>query len=155
MSYQPTKDRESIRRSIEKALWQLVASAQQGSMANPPTRPKPSSTNLIDAARLAVAVGKQARRAFGPNADLLSSPVWDLMLDLYIADHDRAVVSVSSACIAANVPATTALRWMAALQTRGLIARSADPFDARRVFVRLTDAGREVIEASLKVAVRT
>ncbi len=46
-------------------------------------------------------------------------------------------VAVSSLCIAAAVPATTALRWIKALTDRGLFVRAADPQDGRRVYIEL------------------
>ena len=42
-----------------------------------------------------------------------------------------------SLCIAAAVPATTALRWLKTLVQEGLFVRRADPHDGRRVFVEL------------------
>src|SRR3546814_5360350 len=52
-------------------------------------------------------------------------------------------VSVSSLCIAAAVPATTALRWIRALTDHGLFLRQADPSDGRRVFIALSDRSEE------------
>ena len=46
-------------------------------------------------------------------------------------------VPVSSLCIAAAVPATTALRWIKTLTDSGLLLRRADPHDGRRVFVEM------------------
>jgi DNA-binding MarR family transcriptional regulator len=46
-------------------------------------------------------------------------------------------VPVSSLCIAADVPPTTALRWLKTLVQQGLFVRRADPHDGRRVFVEL------------------
>jgi DNA-binding MarR family transcriptional regulator len=40
-------------------------------------------------------------------------------------------------CIAAAVPATTALRWLKTMVQQGLFIRRADPHDGRRVFVQL------------------
>jgi DNA-binding MarR family transcriptional regulator len=40
-------------------------------------------------------------------------------------------------CIAAAVPATTALRWLKIMVKQGLFTRRADPHDGRRVFVEL------------------
>jgi len=71
---------------------------------------------------------------------LFGEPAWDLLLDLFIAAKERKQVPVTSACIGAAVPTTTALRWLAILEERGLVVREADPTDARRVFVRLTAA---------------
>jgi len=47
---------------------------------------------------------------------------------------------VSSLCIAAAVPATTALRWLKTMTDKGLFVRRADPHDGRRVFVELSPA---------------
>jgi hypothetical protein len=69
---------------------------------------------------------------------LFGEPAWDLLLDLFIAAKERKRVPVTSACIGAAVPTTTALRWLAILEERGLVVREEDPTDARRIFVRLT-----------------
>ena len=59
------------------------------------------------------------------------------MLDLLQAEISHLRVSVSSLCIAAAVPATTALRWLKTLVSQGIFVRRADPHDGRRVFVEL------------------
>lgn len=69
---------------------------------------------------------------------LFGEPAWDLLLDLYIAACEGKRTPVTSACIGAAVPNTTALRWLSILEKRGLIEREADASDARRYFVRLT-----------------
>jgi DNA-binding MarR family transcriptional regulator len=73
--------------------------------------------------------------------DLFAEPGWDIMLDLFTQNSLQRQVSVTSACIAAAVPATTALRWIGILAERGLVARTADPLDRRRAFIRLTHSG--------------
>jgi len=82
----------------------------------------------------------RARRArvdyFPP--DLFSEPAWDILLDLLRADILDQNVSVSSVCIAANAPATTALRYLNLLEQNALVKRRSDPCDHRRSFVRLT-----------------
>ena len=69
---------------------------------------------------------------------LFADPAWDMLLDLYAAELGQRRVSVTSLCIAANVPTTTALRWISALEGEGLIERRADPLDGRRFFLSLT-----------------
>jgi DNA-binding MarR family transcriptional regulator len=64
-----------------------------------------------------------------------------MLLDLYIAEKKNKRVSVTAACIGANCPGTTALRWLQQLAERGLVLREADPKDARRSFVRLSEQG--------------
>lgn len=91
-----------------------------------------------------------ARRArakvFGENADIFYEPAWDMLLDLYLQRAEGRTVSVTSACIAAAVPATTALRWLSTLETRGLLERTQDSFDRRRCYVQLSAMGVEAME---------
>ena len=70
---------------------------------------------------------------------LFSDPAWDMLLDLAEARLSGKRVSVSSLCIAANVPATTALRRIGDLVAENLATRIRDPEDGRRVFVDMTD----------------
>ena len=77
--------------------------------------------------------------------DLFADPAWDMLLDLMQAQLAQVRVPVSSLCIAAAVPATTALRWIKTLTDRGLIVRRADPFDGRRVFVELSETSSDAI----------
>lgn len=82
---------------------------------------------------------RRMREQYFP-ADLFADPAWDMLLDLYAARLDRQPVSVSSLCIAAAVPATTALRWIKTMTDAGLFVREADPRDGRRIFIALADA---------------
>ena len=68
---------------------------------------------------------------------LFADPAWDMLLDLFQAEISHLRVPVSSLCIAAAVPATTALRWLKTMVQEGLFVRRADPHDGRRVFVEL------------------
>ena len=85
--------------------------------------------NVIKARRL-------RDRYFEP--ELFADPAWDILLELLHAELSQYRVSVSSLCIAAHVPATTALRWITTLTDTGLLRRRQDPSDARRVFIELT-----------------
>jgi len=74
---------------------------------------------------------------------LFADPAWDILLDLLESELSQRRTSVSSACGAAAVPATTALRWLKAMEEKGLVTRVPDQFDGRRVFVELSpDASR-------------
>ena len=64
---------------------------------------------------------------------------WDILLDLFIARNEGRNVSVSSACIAADVPPTTALRWIAILEDRCAILKEPDPGDRRRTYLRISE----------------
>lgn len=69
---------------------------------------------------------------------LFADPAWDVLLDLMAAKLERQNVSISSLCIAAAVPPTTALRCVTAMTENGLLERSPDPDDARRIFISLS-----------------
>jgi len=86
--------------------------------------------------------------------DLFADPAWDMLLDLMAARVERQRVAVSSLCIAAAVPPTTALRWIKSLCDQGLFVRVADPEDGRRVFIELSGETAARMEAYLRSAQR-
>lgn len=114
------------------------------------------STGEVDSATLAAIATRiydcriLRDRKFGSNG-LFGEPAWDILLSLYSDQVSGRPVSVSSACIAANVPETTALRWLGKLEKEGLIERNTDPADRRRVYVSLTRIGRAKLESTLIV----
>jgi len=88
-----------------------------------------------DAVRTIIRARRLRSRYF--SEELFADPAWDMLLDLLQAEISHLRVPVSSLCIAAAVPATTALRWLKTLVKQGLFLRRADPHDGRRVFVEL------------------
>ena len=76
---------------------------------------------------------------------LFADPAWDMLLDLLQAEIAQHRVPVSSLCIAAAVPPTTALRWIKTMTDAGLFLRRSDPHDGRRVFVELSPGASEAI----------
>jgi len=84
----------------------------------------------------AVIRARRLRTRFFPE-HLFADPAWDMLLDLLQAEIAQLRVPVSSLCIAAAVPATTALRWLKTMVQDGIFVRRADPHDGRRVFVEL------------------
>jgi hypothetical protein len=81
-------------------------------------------------------------RIFG--AELFADPAWDLLLELY-ASHFAGVRVAVTALGVTVIPATTALRWLSRLEKDGLIVRTQDPTDARRVWVDLSELGLRLI----------
>jgi DNA-binding MarR family transcriptional regulator len=75
------------------------------------------------------------------DANLFADPAWDILLDLYRAHLAQQRICITSVCFGSGVPVSTALRWLNALEQRGLTKRSNDPLDARRSFVALTPKG--------------
>lgn len=130
----------SLRRDAERiaaALAELAGS-----------RPAGEATPVTAARIRAHIKARRLRERFLP-ADLFADPAWDMLLDLAAARLEGTRVSVSSLCIAANVPTTTALRWIKTLVDRGLVLRSPDPGDARRSFIDLAPPTVPALEACL------
>jgi DNA-binding MarR family transcriptional regulator len=104
-----------------------------------PAPPSPAGEDLPALAAETVRAVIRARRLrsrYFPE-HLFADPAWDMLLDLLQAEISHLRVPVSSLCIAAAVPATTALRWLKTMVQEGLFIRRADPHDGRRVFVEL------------------
>jgi DNA-binding MarR family transcriptional regulator len=105
---------------------------------------------LLEKARAIYRARREREKLFPGQTDLFSDPAWDILLDLFAAYETGQRVSISSACIASNVPPTTALRWLAILENRGLIVRASDDTDKRRAFVRLSDLTHKRMSQWLK-----
>ena len=73
---------------------------------------------------------------------IFAEPEWDILLDLFAEGGFGRKVSMSSLCIAAAVPTTTAVRCINAMIELGVLAKSRDMTDARRVLIELTEESR-------------
>lgn len=93
-----------------------------------------------------IIMARELRSRFLPT-QLFADPAWDILLDLLRAELARERVSVSSACIAANVPATTAMRYIKTMVQQGLLVREHDPYDGRRTIVRLAPTVSEALRS--------
>jgi DNA-binding MarR family transcriptional regulator len=85
-------------------------------------------------------------------SELFADPAWDILLDLMAARLEGKSVSVSSLCIAAAVPPTTALRWVTGMTESGMLVRRMDPNDARRVFIELSEETADRLGTFFKAA---
>jgi DNA-binding MarR family transcriptional regulator len=109
----------------------------------------PSAVNAGDV-RAIIRLRRLRDRFF--RSDLFADPAWDMLLDLMAARLDGMRVAVSSLCIAAAVPPTTALRWIKTMSDNGMFVRVADPEDGRRVFIELSDSAASGLTAYLRAA---
>jgi DNA-binding MarR family transcriptional regulator len=129
----------------------LAARPPEGKGGSPPPRaghsksPEEVLNLLIEARRIRF-------RHFA--ASSFTDPGWDMLLDLMLARLANRSMPVSSACVAAGVPATTALRWVDQLAQEGLIQRLPDPTDRRRVLLELTEEGCRRMEVYLRAVGR-
>ena len=93
----------------------------------------------VSAKRIRTEIRSRRLREHFFAAELFADPAWDMLLDLAASRLEGRQVAVSSLCIAAAVPATTALRWIKTLTDEGLFVRVADSHDGRRVFIELSE----------------
>lgn len=117
----------------------MPALAPMGAEPARADHPSISATQVRDMLR-----ARRIRADFLPG-DLFADPAWDMLLDLLAARLEQERVSVSSLCIAAAVPPTTALRWIRTLTDKGLVERQADPHDGRRIFIALAQDAAEAM----------
>ena len=133
------KDSERQRLSDCKHEWRGADEpprAAANSRSHPPL-PDPRVVREMISAR-------QARAQFF-DGELFADPAWDMLLDLTAAHAEHQRVSVTSLCIAAGVPATTALRWVKQMVESGVFERIADTSDKRRAFIALSERSVEAM----------
>ena len=115
---------------------------------------EPVSDAEIDAPTIRTLIRARRLRDQYFDHELFADPAWDILLDLAAARLERAPVAVSSLCIAAAVPPTTALRWIKTLTEAGLLVRAADARDGRRVFIELSEAAAAGMSGYLRAVAR-
>jgi hypothetical protein len=97
-----------------------------------------AATPSIEASEVRAILRLRRMRDSYFSSELFADPAWDMLLDLTAAQLEGEKVAVSSLCIAAAVPATTALRWIKTMCDAKLFERHADPLDGRRIFIGLS-----------------
>ncbi|WBO22101.1 winged helix DNA-binding protein [Sphingomonas abietis] len=132
---------------IARALAALSASDMEQALAEPPHAGAVGNASLV---RALIRLRKLRGQHFMP--ELFADPAWDILLDLAIARIEGRMVAVSSLCIAAAVPATTALRWIAQMTEQALLVRQPDPRDGRRMFIGLSDQASAGMDGYLAAA---
>lgn len=130
------------------------SSYDAGPVAAPDLSTRSSAGGPVTASDVRQAIRLRRLREQIFAGSLFEDPAWDMLLDLFAAELERAQVSVSSLCIAAAVAPTTALRWIGRMTEAGLFVREADPFDRRRAFMGLSNQAREGMHAYWAAAKR-
>ncbi len=124
-------------RTTESYAASAVAEARPAFRGEPLELSFPDPAPSVDEIRTVLRLRRLRERFFDPA--LFADPAWDMLLDLMAARLEGAQVAVSSLCIAAAVPPTTALRWIKTMTDHAIFERCADPDDGRRIFIRLSD----------------
>jgi hypothetical protein len=57
--------------------------------------------------------------------DLCPDPAWDMLLDLYVAHHEKRSITIWSLCLASNIPTSTAHRKIGEMIETGIMMRGS------------------------------
>lgn len=79
----------------------------------------------------------------------LVDPNWNMLLDLLLAHLENRQIYLTSLCLASGLPITNAKRRIEQLIATGLLRRTDDQADGRRVLISLTDSALERLSAYL------
>ena len=123
-----------IRRLMENVRRAIIGSNEEN---------ENSVTDLHRRARLEIK-NRQSRNALLGD-DLFSDPAWDILLLLFAELPLRKHLLIKEFALRARVPLTTTIRWLYALENRGLIWRCEDERDRRATNVGLTERGRDLM----------
>lgn len=138
---------EELNRDIQNISKKLKLFSQISTALDSKSLP---NISIVQLESLANAIYKARRnRSKFIRKSLLAEPAWDMLLDLFVSSANKRDVSISSLCIAGDVPATTGLRWIRTLEKEGLVKRVAVASDKRVSHIRLTNAGYEAVRSSL------
>lgn len=107
-----------------------------------------NSLELAKKATLLIRQAKMRERYLPP--ELIGEPVWNMLLDLFVQFAGGAKVSSKSLCIAADCPATSALRHIKRIEAAGLIERIPSPKDGRVMLFSLTKTGVVAVGRALE-----
>jgi hypothetical protein len=143
MKEHPPEARTELLHQLSKEVSRIAGSLDQlsiGAEVSPRQDYPFSNQNELEVPleRVNWVIHARRTRARYLTPELFADPAWDILLDLLRAEIAHERVSVSSACIAAAVPATTGLRWLKALEQQGFVVRQPDLHDARRTYVALS-----------------
>lgn len=77
------------------------------------------------------------RRQLLGHPELFGEPAWDMLLDLFAHECAGKRLSMSSLCVAAAIPESSAMRLAQRLVDEGIMLRLPDPSDGRRSFMKI------------------
>lgn len=124
-----------------------VASSEQSQGSDSGT----SEDGLLMAAKREIGRRKSMERL--KIAERIGESGWAVLLDLFVMEARGKRVSAASACIASGSPSKAAQRCLSALVEQGLVARETDRLDGFRAYLRLTGAGKGLVEMAIRNAI--
>lgn len=99
---------------------------------------------LLAVARFSYLSRRARAQHFSPA--MFGEPPWDVLLALYLKEHDGLVQTISSVAKEAGIAISTAFRWIDYLEKKRLIGRQPNCADGRASTVTLTQEGRTRLE---------
>jgi hypothetical protein len=78
--------------------------------------------------------------------DFPADPAWKILVTLAQTPPDSPKASVTGVAHGADVPMATAIRYIAAMETQGIVERVPHPGDKRQVMIRLTTEGQRRLD---------
>jgi hypothetical protein len=142
---QISQQSEDLRARVDAALSRCLNSVLSEEQAPPTT------TQVVKSV-----IKSRNSRAEIFGTDIFRDPAWDMLLDLYVNRDENRETSVSSLCIAAGVPATTGLRYIAEMEANGFLSRRKDKRDARRVLIDADPLAMTGVERAIsRISVRS
>lgn len=146
---------DKVRTGVLQLRWQLEKLAtqldqltfgslvQQALQAEAPDQSAFSRQRQLEVLRLIRELDAVHRQMLEPYAE--PQPAWNMLAELYECTLLNNNVSITSLCLAADVPVTTALRKIETLIEAGYIERAADVADRRRINAVLTESGAMLV----------
>jgi hypothetical protein len=101
----------------------------------------------IEIVRLLVSMRKIVGEVIGYK--VCPNPIFDMLLELYLARHEHREVYLYPLCIVANCAVATGHRKVLFLERRGLVDRLTGSRDKRRLILKMTDGGGEMMDGIL------
>ena len=104
--------------------------------------PRVCLPEVLESAAIARSImrARADRRSFFEHS-MFSEPAWDILLELFVEYAAQRRIQTSAIGASASIPLTTTLRWLNILSANGLIERTNDRCDGRRVFVGMSEQG--------------
>lgn len=84
------------------------------------------------------------QQVLGP--DLASETCWDILLLVYLAKRRNINICLKDIKSETNIPVTTIIRWVGALEASGMIFRKRDSTDARRHWLYMEERAVALVE---------
>lgn len=123
--------------------------AQPGDQVYAPDKMRLAERRFVDGARRLLraqeAVAKKTSKG------LFHDAVASMILELFISGEEGQTMHVKQLVIASRESSTAALRRIDRLEREKFIVKIPDPYDNRRIIVRLTNECRELLMGLLNV----